>query len=478
MSKHYIKVVARTIETNNNENMTEEMFTFGGKAAGICYMPDDYLESSIQDEDKANKRASNNTKSGHHSVFDHGHISMEICTNKMGAMILNSLGVYTTSEKSARYTVMKPDTQLEIDMYNKWTEKFQSIILEKYPNTDDTILNARLCKKLGIETKVIVKDNKICVSLDNIENMKNNEELVNVYDVLTGLKKSDTLPSRKLAMENARYMISVFTPTTMMYTISYRQLFLTIDYLRKLQFNCTYIMENLDENSDKYIFHNKLQETAKALRGDLENLITDIKIRDNKNQHIRFLEAQYVSDVFHDKVVMIDKLPGASEFKSQNIADSYTLVYNGSLAMLAQAQRHRTLRYSMFLEYPGEFGFYIPEIIKNTELEEEWIKDINSVKYCVPQGTMVRITEQGLFEDFALKCKERMCGRAQLEVMRRTEESVHEFIEHRDHMSYSNKRLLKNITHENKPCARCMYPDFSCTEGCQWGEKEALTRKI
>ena len=38
----------------------------------------------------------------------------------------------------------------------------------------------------------------------------------------------------KLAQENARYMISVFTPTTMEYTVSFRQLFLIIDYFEKL----------------------------------------------------------------------------------------------------------------------------------------------------------------------------------------------------------------------------------------------------
>ena len=478
MKEHYVKVVARTVETDNIDNMTEEMFIFGGKAAGICYMPDDYLESSIQDKDKALKRAENNTKSGHHSVFDHGHISMLICTTKMGAMILNSLGVYATSEKSARYTVMKPDTQLELDMYNKWTEKFQEIILKKYPNTDDSILNARLCKKLGIDKKVIVKNNMLSISLDNIKDVENSEKLLNAYDILSELKKSDTLPSRKLAMENARYMISVFTPTTMMYTISFRQLFLTISYLEKLMFNCTYILNDLDKNSEKYHLHVKLRETAEDLKADLEKLVDDIKIKENKNQYIRFLEAQHVADIYNGKCAKLDEHHETRYCKEQLVADSYTLVYNGSLAMLAQAQRHRTIRHSMYLEYSGQFGFYVPEIIKDTDLEKEWLDDINSVSYCIPQGTLVRITEQGLFEDFALKCKERMCGRAQLEIMNRTKDSINEFIANMDKLCYENKRLLRNITHNLTPCARCMYPDFKCTEGCQWGVKEALTRKI
>ena len=39
---------------------------------------------------------------------------------KIIAMLLNSLGMYATSEKSARYTIMKPETELEETLYNKW----------------------------------------------------------------------------------------------------------------------------------------------------------------------------------------------------------------------------------------------------------------------------------------------------------------------------------------------------------------------
>ena len=133
------------------------------------------------------------------------------------------------------------------------------------------------------------------------------------------------------------------------------------------------------------------------------------------------------------------------------LGDSYTLVYEGSLAMLAQAQRHRTLRYTMCLQEPGERGFYVPEIVKDAGLEDEWTEDIESVKYCIPQGTMVRITEQGIFEDFALKCKERMCGRAQLEVMRATTESLEKFVLNRNNLSYLNKQLLLSMT-ETRTC--------------------------
>ena len=164
---HEVKVVARTFEVgaeHNTEDMNRELTILSGKAAGVCYMPDDYAENGIQDEVKALKRAAGNSESGHHSVYEHGQISFVIKTSKMMAMVLNSLGVYTTSEKSARYTKMQPETELELELYNKWKKKVQDLILSYYPNTDDAILNTRLCKKLGIEKKKLVKNNIIEVS--------------------------------------------------------------------------------------------------------------------------------------------------------------------------------------------------------------------------------------------------------------------------------------------------------------------------
>ena len=153
--------------------------------------------------------------------------------------------------------------------------------------------------------------------------------------------------------------------------------------------------------------------------------------------------------------------------------------------MLAQAQRHRTLRYTMHLKEIADYSFYVPDIVDEAGLYDEWIKDIRSIAYCFPQGTMVRITEQGLFEDFVLKCKERLCGRAQLEIMQTTIESLNRFIDREENLSYSNQMLLASIikdTHNEserkEPLARCQFSDFKCTEGCKWGCKEALNRYI
>ena len=472
------KIVARTFELDSVARVSgfdtediayatnDELTLLAGKAAGVCYMPDDYFENGIQNEDKAFARAEQTAKSGHHSVYDHGHITMVLKTNKMMAMILNSLGVYATSEKSARYTKMQPETDLELQLYEKWKDKIQKLILNKYPDTDDSMLNTKLCKELGIDKCKIIHNNVIELSQDNFKYLEGTDRLLEVNNILDKLKGDKTLPSAKLAQENARYMISVFTPTTMLYTVSFRQLQKIVDYLNKLVDSC-------GNNDDT--FSGKLIDSVSELKRALESTIGEVKLQDNKNQNIRFLEYQ-----------VADNKDAAIDGKTEVIGDSYTLVYGGSLAMLAQAQRHRTIRYTMFLRDAGEYGWYVPAIVDDAGLADEWLEDISSVAYCVPQGTMVRITEQGIFEDFALKCKERMCGRAQLEIMHSTTQNIKKFtsLDSVHNLCNSNKKLLENITvpYEDgrgfKPCARCQFKDFKCSEGCQWGAKNALTRLI
>ena len=53
-----------------------------------------------------------------------------------------------------------------------------------------------------------------------------------------------------------------------------------------------------------------------------------------------------------------------------------------------------------------------------------------------------------------------------------------EFVENADNLSTANKKRLKDTTESGKPCARCGFADFTCTEGCKWGKNGALTRTI
>ena len=47
-----------------------------------------------------------------------------------------------------------------------------------------------------------------------------------------------------------------------------------------------------------------------------------------------------------------------------------------------------------------------------------------TVKDITPQGELVRISEKGKYDDFVLKCKERLCSAAQLEIMMQTKETL------------------------------------------------------
>jgi len=451
--EHSVTVVARTFEVDNNANMDKDLTVLSGKAAGVCYMPDDYTSVGMADGEKAFARALSTGENGHHSVFGHGHISFIINTSKILAMVLNSIGFYNTSEKSARYTVMKPETERELEVYNKWKSKLCSIILDRYPDYDDAELRKRFNKKFAD-----LVGNDVCPPM-----IKNGTftycEDQNMWDVLDELKKSDTLPSRKLAQENARYMISVFTPTTMMYSISYREVIMLVNHLERLSADCS-------KNSDEFYIRLGLQarQLASAFRDEVWcGVISDIK-----NQYIRLFE-------------LCDETKGYD--KSENIGDSYTLRYTGSLAMLAQAHRHRTLRYSMYLPKQENRGYFVPYIISdNPELRAEWIDDINSVAYCTPQGTLVEITEQGIFEDFALKCKERICGRAQLEISKSTVDNLGKFLANRHKLCKTNQDLLMSMTERvngvEKLVPRCKFKDFKCREGCYWGPNCALYRDV
>lgn len=490
MNETTVKVIARTYEVSEiadklyggdeskvTESLIGDSTVFSGKAAGVCYMPDDYAENGIQNKQAAVNRAKTTDKNTHHSTYDHAHVSLLVHSNKMIAMILNSLGCYATSEKSARFTKMHPETERELELYNKWLVRIRELVLKAYPWYDDAELTKRLHKKTNNETWQVY-EGKITNECGG---------LIEAAAALGEIKTSETLPSYKIAQENARYMISVFTPTTFVYTVSIRRAFEIAHMLRKMYINCT---QADDEFSKKLIPH--LLSASAAFQGVIDNNnVHDIKIRDSKNQYIRFLTAQHVGDLItnpdgSENFVKFDDMKRVVRPMklSQTYGDVYDITYCNSLAALAQMQRHRTIDYTMTLQKAGEFGFYVPEIVKHFHMQEEWLADIESVAYCIPQGTLVRIRETGNIYYFALKCKERMCGRAQLETMNRVNETLKGFINNEFNLSPEGMRILHGITCNDKravgltTCARCKYYDYTCTEGCVWGPDTALTRLI
>jgi thymidylate synthase (FAD) len=150
----------------------EKLLKFGQTCGRVCYSEKDFGE--LLNEEYNSKLIERMLGSGHHSVFEHAHLTFYLDSiPKALAMFLNNERPYVTSEKSARYTQMEmlPGQK---EKYDAWMNTFTPLIDKAYPQMEDS------------------------------------------------KKRDDTI--KKLAQENARYMTSVFTPTKMVHTLSLRQL--------------------------------------------------------------------------------------------------------------------------------------------------------------------------------------------------------------------------------------------------------------
>ncbi len=376
-----------------------EAMKLSGRAAGICYMPDSFDTIQKEPEEKTLKRAKGTLSSGHHSVYDHVQYNLLLVDiPKFLAMILNNEGIYTTSEKSARYTKMKP-TEKELVLYNKWYDILKNEISGAYQ-----------------------------------------ERFLAYYKDMVKADKA----MGKLAGENARYMISVFTNTTMMYTVS----------LRQLNYILTFF-EDYMEGEEETPFTQRVKEAMKAF---IEAVPECMKVEGlNAREKER-------------KIAIFDSRKNRREIFSE----VYSTTYEGTFAQYAQAQRHRTLEYQMrLLDTPK---FYVPELIREDEaLSKEWLSDIESVKDLYPQGMLISIRERGTYEKFVLKCKERLCGAAQLEIALQTKKTLDKYL---SEVKANGEEEIYSYLLKYAKGARCTFPGFTCKKPCMWGAKDALTRKI
>ena len=106
------------------------------------------------------------------------------------------------------------------------------------------------------------------------------------------------------------------------------------------------------------------------------------------------------------------------------------------------------------------------QVFGNNEYYPEWIEFIKT------QG--IDVNENGNYENFILKCQERLCTAAQLEIMRQTRDTL---LKYRDALKESESPLYDDIekyTHG----ARCTFPNYKCSKPCGFKEGITLTRKI
>ena len=389
-----------SIEATTHEGYVAEKSEFdllSGHAAGVCYMPENFEALFNELYSKTFKRCENTKKNQHHSVFGHPYITLSLEDIPKGlAMILNNEGIYNTSEKSARYTkmVLKDNEQI---LYNKWLDTYKHLIRdmyqEKYPQ--------------------IFTEQKI----------------------------------EKLAQENARYLISVFTPTSMIYTVSYQQL----NYLYQMFIN---EINNTESNAFINALKPAMQDFCNAIETSTPYLDVDIaRGVNNKNRKLSLI--------------------GSMIKPEQYFGDVYSVSYEGTFAQLAQAQRHRTIDYNFTLL--DEPKFYVPPIIRQSEdLVREWISDCEKQASVFPQGLLININEFGRLDWFIQKMKERKCTFAQLEINQQTSLLLKKYVEE---LCAKNHPRAEELAQYTKG-ARCTFPDYKCPGPCGFIEGINETRLI
>ena len=394
-----IEILPNLFLNDNGTFNKEKALNLCGKIAGVCYDKEGFNHLKDEDVMKTNRRIDMTLNNGHHSVYDHIFISFNIHNiPKILAMVLNNEKEYTTSEKSARYTkiVRNQDSdisKLEEDLYNKWCNIFERII--------------------EIQYGYVFNDSKI----------------------------------RKLAQENARYLVTVFMPTEMIYTTSLRQ----INYIASWMLN--------------FIKYNDKTEFEINLANYMKNFVNEL-------DRLNILENRLMTNDKYRKLSLFGENLSTSKDYFGNV---YNTTYMASFAYLAQAHRHRTIDYQMELMKNKEY--FVPPIIENNKIiKDEWLNDIRKVSSLnvIPQGELILINECGKYEDFILKCKERLCTCAQLEIMLKTKEILKRY---KDKLGNSNNPLKDDIVKYSRG-ARCTFPDFDCKSDCKSNDGKILTRKI
>ena len=386
--------------TTKGKFRKDEAIEFSGLVAGECYDKEGFNHIVQESDTKTQNRVNLTIGNGHHSVNDHVRLTLNMHNvPKIIAMVLNDERDYSTSEKSARYTpVVRQDgsiiTEDEERLYNKWLGLLEPIIKDKYG--------------------YIYDDKKV----------------------------------HKLAQENARYMVTVFMPTEMIHTISFRQINYIASFMQKY-------INGIDKNDDFQV----------KLAGCMQDFIDELV-------RLNILDERLMRNEKHRSLLLFGKDLDKREI---HFGDVYATRYDGSFAQLAQAQRHRTLRYQMEMYPEDEKSFYVPEIITpDKALSEEWLADINSVKQVNPQGEKVKIYETGCYDDFILKSKERLCSAAQLEIMKQTLLTMKEYEKALKESDHYLAEDIQNYMHG----ARCTFPDYECPQSCKFNEGITLQRKI
>lgn len=380
-----------------NQKLQNHIRQYCGTIGGECYSTDGMPVLASQPREKAFVRADNCANGGHLSVFGHFVATLELVgISKAMCMLLNNNHINNTSERSMRYTNMKNAcTAEDLRLYDKWKEIFLNKINETYGK-----------KYPEIFTKSLIT---------------------------------------KKANENARYIISSYYKTRMVYTNDVREftyISRTIDYVLTLGDEMPPFLKGMKE---------ELIEFNTLLKGT--GLVFDA-FNDQREKAFSLLSK-------NNKVI--------KPYYGDCIADTYKM----SLSCTAQLQRHRFLNISIAFDETPEF--FVPEILRDDEnLVKDWLNDCNSVKDRFPGATLINVNEIAPANLIIKKDYERLCSSVQQELCIQSLEQA--------------KRIAKNMSDDYKELkaqfsrlvgSKCLWQEgFKCPTPCGFIEGVKCTRKV
>ena len=404
----------------------EALYDAGVKAA-VCFKEGNITPAMIREtetEERIIERGINTIMSDHTSPSEQPQVSLEIVgIPKILCMILNNEHQYTADERSLRYTEVKPNeyiSDIEVELYNKWLNIFIKILNDEYLD---------FFKKF---------------------NKGENEEKTN---------KKVEIAIKKIAQENARYMVSVFMPTTLTYTVPFAQ-------INKLCLYMERIINNPKNDFEKLLIP-YLKEFIEGLK-ELDVLMTEKdvfkfcpKLAQNESENLLYK---------NNKGIDLSLFAERNKFSGINMPNEYGVVFSYnmeiSLASLAQFHRHRTINYEMTTPSLEEEKFYIPLLLDGKkDLTKEWLSDILKVNKFYPQGKIVKVNANGPLKHLVNYVgKERACDRAFLETEDMFTNTMLPDIY--EGLLKEGKTELAEILKPYIGKLRCMYPDYNCPSPC------------
>lgn len=398
-----------------------------GVKAAVCFKDGEITPEMIREsetDEQLLKRGLNTIISDHTSPSEQPNVMLEIVgIPKALCMVLNNEKQYMADERSLRYTIVKKSEYIsdaEVTLYDKWLQIFIDILNNEYYD-------------------FFYKFNQGAT-----------EEKT---------KKKIASAIKKLAQENARYMVSMFIPTTLTYTVPLAQINKICVYMQDI------IASPMNEFEELLVPYFK--EFIQALK-DLDVIVTE------HDAHVLCPELGVAdTDEFlyrNNKHIALSLFAERNKFSGINLPNEYgvNISYNMdvSVASLAQFHRHRTFNFEMLAPSVSEESFYVPRLLEGKDdLIKEWLDDMLSVNKYYPNGKLLHVNASGTLKNLVNYIgKERACDRAFLETEDMfTNQMIPDIY---DGLVSEGKTALAE---ELKPYVRklrCMYPDYNCPGKC------------